>query len=718
LLNSLSDEVNVITTKAGTSTDTEFTAGNFNSLMQTVVFGHDPITGAALLERPPSGGGYSTTAISDYGPEFEAGLIDWVQNPANERLSLALAGNGVSFVGIASLPVPAGGMQPHFVYYASLLEDSSSETTRSIIATVSIPILLARSLSLALGSNNEVTVTLYQLGIDTQEAVWTSNSALSAQRLTTNLAPVEYNSGLGKSASASRSVDDLAFDLVVERGERFGTPLTTRRLLNLVISLGGLGLCASLLQVNNDRARRESDRRRRESLLAAALEGAPGWTAVIDEDDHIVVANTHPAGVSAGSRLVDAPLLDADEVTAQRVVDLVDRARHSTVEPITVTQRRGRPGHGVASDDEDMRIYEVLARRIGDPDPDNLVFLQATDVTERRELAMRHAQSERMESIGVLAGSLAHDFNNLLFITQGYLQMMERQPQVANDSHLSRFVSRASEAVQRGATIAKSLLAVARSQPMAAVPINMRQFLDDLDPLIRQAISTTTNITLSVEVLDGTDGSPATDSGTAAARRDELDVLVDPGRMSSALLNLVFNARDAMEHGGTMLLRAERKIATDDEGNSREVIALSVRDTGQGMSPEVAARVRALVVDVEETLADLVASWLEELGFEARVATNSAAAFTIAQEFQPQLLLSDSNLGEELDGADVAARLSSDLSGLITVFMTGYSDWMRSLETVGAMILAKPFSRDDLSAALIKVLGARFQSTTTNGSPS
>jgi len=247
--------------------------------------------------------------------------------------------------------------------------------------------------------------------------------------------------------------------------------------------------------------------------------------------------------------------------------------------------------------------------------------------------------------------------------------------------------------------------------------------------------------------------------------------------MSSAVLNLVFNARDAMEHGGTLTVRADRRMATDAEGETHEVIALSVRDTGKGMSPEVAARayepffttgkvgkgtglglaavysfaqqssgwttietregagttvsiflppvitrhqptptavtmtserLRALVLDDEATLADLVASWLDDLGFETRVATSSAEAFTIAKEFRPQLLLSDSNLGEDLDGADVAARLSSDLSGLVTVFMTGFSDRMRSLETLGAMILAKPFSRDDLSAALIKVLGARF----------
>jgi threonine dehydratase len=97
-----------------------------------------------------------------------------------------------------------------------------------------------------------------------------------------------------------------------------------------------------------------------------------------------------------------------------------------------------------------MRIFDIEARPLPDP---TLVYLQCVDVTEHRDRAMRTAQSERMEAIGVLAGGLAHDFNNLLFITLGYLQMLERQQLITDDRQSHLYVTRAIEAVERGAVV-------------------------------------------------------------------------------------------------------------------------------------------------------------------------------------------------------------------------------------------------------------------------
>lgn len=758
----ISDEINVLATKAATSTAVDFDPATFANLIQTVVYGHDPITAAALVDVPPNGSPDALVAVSDYGSVFEDALGSWLAARTGELFrQLATSGSTV-LLGLVTLATPTGELHPQFVYAAPLTTDGvfDPQHPRLLVATISIPIVIARAISPSTSSSNEVALTLYNVSDNEPSPIWTTRSSGSNTALESTARAVPI--GAKGTVSAALVVDRFALEMTLQRGDHFGTPLTTRRLFLVLELLAGLGAFVVLLQVGHGRTRRELDRRRREALLAAALEGAPGWTAIIDSDDRVLVGNNHATGVPPGSLIVETPIWSGDDASTAKVVDLLSRARQGHADSITVTITPPE-----AADLQPLRIHEVSAHLIADAAHENLVFVQCIDVTERREIAMRTAQAERMESIGVLAGSLAHDFNNLLFITQGYLQMMERQPAVVNDPQLNRFVAKASDAVHRGATIAKSLLAVARSQPMTSVSINMNQFIADLSPLLQQALSDSPGIRLHTELVG-----------------PDLDVDVDPGRLSSAVLNLVFNAREAMGPGGDLTILAERTRATNPAGDVQDVVALSVRDTGTGMTPEVAARafepffttgkigkgtglglaavysfaqqsggwatidtregsgttmslylkpavpdpdhapatlpvaltrLRALVVDDEESLADLVGVWLSELGFETRRATDSATALEIAKEFRPHLLVSDSNLGEAIDGAELAARITSDLPTLATVFMTGFSDSLRALETVGALTLVKPFSKDDLNAALIKVLGARLAASAPTG---
>lgn len=746
-LSDLAAELNVLTTKADTSVTTEFTFEAFPELMQTVVFGHEQISAAALVTFDEGARLTRATAVSDLGPGVEDAAVDWLTGEAVAAFEARAPEGEILFLGVTAFPNPVTERdEPQLVYAVPLRPGGTFDPKAPcyLVGAISIPVLLDAAIAPAVTGGDQVDASVFDASTRPATLVWSPSQGAPGSLSTANNP---------SRASSTAAVADREFSFVVERGDEFGTPLTTRRLVLFLEFFAGIGLFALLLQTAHARTVRESERRQREALLGAALSGTPGWTAVLDPDDVVVVGNDDPSGAAVGQHITAAPVLSSDELTAERVVELVTQARNGKPGSLTFTS------DNEVEPDQSLRIYEVSASTIPDSLDDPLVFFQCIDVTEKRERAMRTAQSERMESIGVLAGSLAHDFNNLLFITLGYLQMMERQPKVSEDPQLSKFVGRATEAVQRGATIAKSLLSVARSQPMAAVAVNMRQFIADLDPLVQQSLPASTGVQLHVEVT-----------------ADDLEVLADPGRFSSAVLNLVFNARDAMEGGGELTIRAERVSAENPDGRTVDAIALSVRDTGRGMSPEVAARafepffttnkvgkgtglglaavysfaqqsggwasiesregvgttvsiflpphmpeqpltaaaetasrgqMRALVVDDEVDLADLVAAWLTELGFETKTANNSADAFEVAETFRPELLLSDSNLGEDLDGAEVATRLTSKLPNLVVVFMTGFSDRLRALETVGAMTLAKPFSRDDLSAAIIKVLGAR-----------
>jgi signal transduction histidine kinase/ActR/RegA family two-component response regulator len=467
------------------------------------------------------------------------------------------------------------------------------------------------------------------------------------------------------------------------------------------------------------------------------------------------MANNDEHGVPAGALVADSEIWAADDDTRHEVLAMLERARAG--EDSVLTHHWTDPDEPANS----MRIFQVDVRPLPDP---RLVYLQCVDITDQRDRAMRTAQSERMEAIGVLAGSLAHDFNNLLFITLGYLQMLERQPIVAGDAQASTFVGKAVEAVERGATVAKSLLSFARSQPLEASAINMRQFLADLQPLIDQAIHGAHDLHVDVE-------------------GDGLDVVVDPGRLSSGLLNIVFNARDAMDSKGSITIRVRRGETAAADGALREMVSIAVTDTGKGMSPEVAARAfepffttkqvgsgtglglatvysfaqqsggwatidstegvgttvsiflppafsthvaeptgpaatewsvrRVLVIDDEPALADLVAAWLGDLGLSTRTANTPEEALTAADEFGPQLVVSDANLRADMDGLDVARELVERYPSLVVIFMTGFSDRIKALQAAGVAVLAKPFTRDDLIRVLSQHVGIRDADGTT-----
>ena len=109
---------------------------------------------------------------------------------------------------------------------------------------------------------------------------------------------------------------------------------------------------------------------------------------------------------------------------------------------------------------------------------------------------------------------------------------------------------------------------------------------------------------------------------------------------------------------------------------------------------------RVVVADDEQSLAEMVASWLIDMGIDARFATSPKAALEMIEIFEPDVLVSDANFGEEVDGIQLARLAVAIVPDLAVIFMTGYSEQMRNLQELGERTLAKPFSREDLYSAL------------------
>jgi signal transduction histidine kinase len=163
-------------------------------------------------------------------------------------------------------------------------------------------------------------------------------------------------------------------------------------------------------------------------------------------------------------------------------------------------------------------------------------------------------QAQKMEAIGRLSGGIAHDFNNLLTVVIGAAEALAEG--LADRPELAEVAQVALEAAERGAELVSQLMAVSRTQPLTPQTIQCNRFLEGLLPILRR--------TLSKEIAVRLEPAP-----------QEICCRADLTQLTSAMLNLCINARDAMPDGGRLTLRA-----ACEDGVLGPTVALSVADTG------------------------------------------------------------------------------------------------------------------------------------------
>lgn len=194
------------------------------------------------------------------------------------------------------------------------------------------------------------------------------------------------------------------------------------------------------------------------------------------------------------------------------------------------------------------------------------------DTTERHRIEERLRQSQKLEAVAQLTGGVAHDFNNLLTAVIGCLDTIVREGQ---NERIASLAGTALRSANRGARLVRQLLAFARSQALQPVSADLNALLAEIDVLLRRAVGETVEIAIA--------GAP-----------DLWRCEVDPAQFEAAILNLVMNARDAMPRGGRLTLRTGNVEIRDAPAafdlRSGDYVAVSVSDTGDGMTPEVMAR--------------------------------------------------------------------------------------------------------------------------------
>jgi len=196
------------------------------------------------------------------------------------------------------------------------------------------------------------------------------------------------------------------------------------------------------------------------------------------------------------------------------------------------------------------------------------------DITERRRLEAQFRQAHKMEAVGLLAGGISHDFNNLLNVILGNADLLlETSPSITQQHYAEEIKKAGGRAVQ----LTRQLLAFSRKQVFYLTTLDLNMIVHDVSRILRRLIGEDVQIVTELEgELDSIQG--------------------DRGQIEQILMNLATNARDAMPHGGTFIIRTENaELGAADVARYAYIkpgryVRLSVSDTGMGMSAEVRAR--------------------------------------------------------------------------------------------------------------------------------
>jgi two-component system cell cycle sensor histidine kinase/response regulator CckA len=322
---------------------------------------------------------------------------------------------------------------------------------------------------------------------------------------------------------------------------------------------------------------------------AQEFELAARLAAIVESSDDAILGKTLDGVITSwNSGAVQMYGYRPEEIIGQNVAVLIPADRRAELGPIFDRLRRGERVEPFETKRrrQDGTILDVSVCISPIRDQQGLVTgasSVARDITgrnraeaSRRALEQERRRSDRLETLGQLAGGIAHDFNNMLAAITNYAGFIAEataaRPRVQADAVQIQAVA------SRGARLARQLLIFGRQEPADPALVDLNTLLSDTQELLRTSLGS--HIEVRVTPAD----QPAA-------------VLADRGRIQQMLLNLAVNARDAMPGGGNFRITVRHTELGDSYAAAHpgvtpgQHVQLSVRDTGPGMSPEVAARV-------------------------------------------------------------------------------------------------------------------------------
>jgi PAS domain S-box-containing protein len=415
----------------------------------------------------------------------------------------------------------------------------------------------------------------------------------------------------------------------------------------------------------------------------------------------------------------------------------------------------------------DQRTVSMIVTLVGDaPLLWSRVMVSFFDITDRVRLEESLIQSQKLESLGRLAGGVAHDFNNLLTVINGYADLICLQ---LGKDHPSRDgLQQIRNAGARGAELTQQLLAFGRKQISQPQPCDLNALIVEMQPMLRRVIGENIQLLISL------------DASLGAVRADRTQI-------HQVMMNLAVNGQEAMPEGGKLTIDTKNVwvgLEVRDqpgEPGAKPFVLLEVRDTGVGMDentkknlfepffstkpfskgsglglstvfgivsqngghisvesrpgegavfsvyfPRVEGPAKierspaahkqsyqgsgtVLVVEDQEEVRRLVCYLLQEFGFHVLAGADGAEALRIVEGHQGaiRLLLTDVVM-PGMNGRELAARLTALHPDTKVIYMSGYSDEIIGQSGIidrSVAYLPKPFTEESLSRVLRQALG-------------
>ncbi|GLS42173.1 response regulator [Methylobacterium brachythecii] len=379
------------------------------------------------------------------------------------------------------------------------------------------------------------------------------------------------------------------------------------------------------------------------------------------------------------------------------------------------------------------------------------------DITEQKVLEARLRQSDKMQALGTLAGGIAHDFNNLLTAILGSLELAG--PKIADQPRVKRLIDNATGAAQRGSALTKRLLSFSRSGDLRLRNVDVNTLIEGMSDLFGRSLGGLVSVRTSLEpslpqasvdpdqlelailnlCINARDAMP--DGGTISITTHAASIQGDPDLPDGdyAILTVAdegtgippellervcepFFTTKAVGQGTGLGLAMVFGLAQQAKGRLRitsEVgtgtrVELALPQSAEAAADDVAAvadgalalatgPARILVVDDDEDVRHVTASFLNGFGYDETEASDGVSALAMMESAEFDLVVADLAM-PGMSGIEFAAEVRQRFSDVPVLILTGHAEAMPIPDDLP--VLAKPFESADLARCVSTLLTA------------